>query len=161
MNLCLSALSKTHPAESRWMGISAEFLGLAIREHARTNPDPDLSATADPDDISSLKNWSSSNEGMDERWNLTWRGYIARSSSTAGGAGPDAGDVKKMAVSFIQDLMTTLDPPILLQLEGGKLGDLSFEETSDLLRRVGLPAGNGGESGGGGDEDEDEDGGGG
>ncbi|PYI10500.1 hypothetical protein BO78DRAFT_202428 [Aspergillus sclerotiicarbonarius CBS 121057] len=39
---------------------------------------------------------------------------------------------------FLTDLMKTLDPPILIQLERGKLGGLSREETQKLKDKVGL-----------------------
>lgn len=39
---------------------------------------------------------------------------------------------------FLRNLMTTLEPPVLIQLERGKLGDLSREDTQDLKNLVGL-----------------------
>ncbi|CAK40925.1 hypothetical protein CBS63078_6235 [Aspergillus niger] len=39
---------------------------------------------------------------------------------------------------FLTDLMKTLDPPILIQLERGRLGGLSREETQQLKDRIGF-----------------------
>jgi hypothetical protein len=37
---------------------------------------------------------------------------------------------------FLLDLMTVLEPPILIELERGKLGNLSRDETRALLERA-------------------------
>ena len=45
---------------------------------------------------------------------------------------------KETVMLFLLDLMTTLDQPVLMQLERGKLGNLSRMETELLLQRVGI-----------------------
>ena len=45
---------------------------------------------------------------------------------------------RETVMLFLLDLMTTLDQPVLMQLERGKLGNLSRMETELLLQRVGI-----------------------
>ncbi|RAH71029.1 uncharacterized protein BO66DRAFT_63263 [Aspergillus aculeatinus CBS 121060] len=49
-----------------------------------------------------------------------------------------AAQLARAVVEYLTNLMQSLDPPILLQLERGKLGGLTREETRRLKERVGL-----------------------
>lgn len=46
--------------------------------------------------------------------------------------------LKSAVVDFLSDLVKTLDPPVLVQLERGQLGKLSRAETEQLKIRVGI-----------------------
>jgi hypothetical protein len=41
-------------------------------------------------------------------------------------------------IDLLFDIMKSLEPPVLIQLERGKLGDLSRAETQALKDRIGL-----------------------
>ncbi|RAL06303.1 uncharacterized protein BO80DRAFT_7789 [Aspergillus ibericus CBS 121593] len=51
---------------------------------------------------------------------------------------PRDNGISRAVHCFLTDLMKMLDPPILIQLERGKLGGLSREETQKLRDKVGL-----------------------
>ncbi|PWY66168.1 hypothetical protein BO83DRAFT_391705 [Aspergillus eucalypticola CBS 122712] len=64
---------------------------------------------------------------------------LASAESEGSGRKSPRGDTITRSVHrFLTDLMKTLDPPILIQLERGKLGGLSREETQQLKDRIGL-----------------------
>ncbi|GAT28352.1 hypothetical protein RIB2604_02504310 [Aspergillus luchuensis] len=64
---------------------------------------------------------------------------LASAESEGPGRKSPRGDtITRSVLCFLTDLMKTLDPPILIQLERGKLGGLSREETQQLKDRIGL-----------------------
>ncbi|PYI21154.1 hypothetical protein BO99DRAFT_472334 [Aspergillus violaceofuscus CBS 115571] len=52
--------------------------------------------------------------------------------------GLPAAQLARAVIDYLANLMQSLDPPILLQLERGKLGGLTREETRQLKERIGL-----------------------
>lgn len=126
MNLCLSAVPKV--SESRWLELGVQFLHQASI-HENMTPD-------DADAIKHLREWNCINPDRNKRWFQTRQAY--------GNVGAEferkfpLPRFKKIVMRFLLDLMTVLDPPILIELERGKLGNLSRDETRQLLERAGL-----------------------
>lgn len=134
MNLCTIAAHKV--SEARWFDIGARLLVQAALEEQREN---EISS----EDLSKLCSWTPGEPARDSRWTNVRQGYLEDWPSRITGAQPPGDKVNfhefmTEMVEFLTDLMNTLDPPILIQLERGKLGDLTHDETQQLKAQVGL-----------------------
>ncbi|KAJ5110739.1 hypothetical protein N7532_001274 [Penicillium argentinense] len=138
MDLCLAAVSKI--SETRWLETGALFvLQVTIEEQSEE--------IASSQDLIDLRSWSGNDSTWNERWTQTWRAYLNElpQSTEHNDNAKEAlqrqfsfRQFKAVVLKFLLDLMTTLEPPILIQLERGKLGTLSHAETQNFLDRVGL-----------------------
>lgn len=134
MDLCLAASSKV--SESRWIDVGAQFV-LQATLHEQSE------GTTISNDLDQLRSWTSDNAARNAQWEHTWLSELSRYAVLPKDAQVSPEQkypftlFKAMVMEFLLDLMTTLDPPILIQLECGKLGNLSRTETQKLLERAG------------------------
>ncbi|CAI7621282.1 unnamed protein product [Penicillium pancosmium] len=130
MNLCLAAIPKV--SESRWLDVGAQFLHqAAIHDKIKTSDDSDA--------IKRLQEWNCINPGRNKRWFQMCQayGHGDNASQPESSRRFPLAQFKNTVMRFMLDLMTVLDPPILIELERGKLGNLSRNETRQLLERAG------------------------
>lgn len=137
MDLCSTARSKI--SESRWFDTGARFLVQAtLEEHREGNAPSEM--------LHTLSAWTP----RDPAWNSKWATIRQKYASEL----PDPGemsaahdslrrkfpfsDLEVSVLTFLFDLMTTLDPPLLIQLERGQVGQLSCIETQHLKERIGI-----------------------
>lgn len=136
MDLCSTAKSKV--SETRWVETGAWFLAQAALEESHEGHPPS-------EDLTRLRGWTPS-EPLHKYQGANVFQHRARelfpfglaSETRASDRENGIRQLKAIVMRFLMDLMVTLDPPILLQLERGKLGDLSRDETQRLKERVGL-----------------------
>lgn len=135
MNLCSKAISKV--SKKRWFDAGARFVVQARLDDQREECQPS-------EDFLQLNSWSPGDAALDARWIKIRQRYtddldmvLVNNAHTATAKYPPL-EFKAIILTFLRDLMTTTDAPILIQLERGKLGDLSREETQNLKDRVGL-----------------------
>ncbi|KAJ5692074.1 hypothetical protein N7462_001497 [Penicillium macrosclerotiorum] len=137
MNLCSTAASKV--SETRWFDAGARFVVQATLEEQREG-------RPTSEQLSKLRAWVPENSALYSKWAIAHEKYTRElpnpdelltecESLTQRMPFPQ---FKAIIIEFLVDLMITLDPPILLQLERGKLGQLSRAETQRLKERAGL-----------------------
>ncbi|KAJ5767914.1 hypothetical protein N7533_000497 [Penicillium manginii] len=125
MNLCLAAVPKV--SESRWLDVGAQFLHqAAVHDHH----------AQDPGAIKRLQEWVCINPRRNKRWFETWQAYGCNEGVAESSRRFPLTRFKDTVMRFLLDLMTVLEPPILIELERGKLGNLSRDETRALLERA-------------------------
>ncbi|EPS26556.1 hypothetical protein PDE_01493 [Penicillium oxalicum 114-2] len=158
VEMCSVAVSKV--SHTRWFDLGGRFMLQARMEehregHVRTAAIPWFYA------------WMPNSPDLREKWTVVRDRYAAElpqspssslsSSSMASfqekanpmGNGTEEAwrqaqdkfpfvEFKRMVIMFLVELMMTLDQPILLQLECGKLGHLTVAETSQLMERIGI-----------------------
>ncbi|KAJ5152849.1 uncharacterized protein N7482_009327 [Penicillium canariense] len=136
LDLCLAAVSKV--SETRWFDTGARFMMQAVMEEQREG-------NTHPEALSRFYAWSPPGPDRDSKWSNVRERYAGELLNLADvRPACDAlyqrypfAEFKAMVVTFLFELMTTLDPPILVQLERGKLGNLSQAETQRLKERDG------------------------
>ncbi|KAJ5594550.1 uncharacterized protein N7459_000758 [Penicillium hispanicum] len=136
MDLCSTAAHKV--SETRWFDTGAQFLVQAVLEEQRE-------ANMPSEELPRFCSWAPGEPAKNSRWMDVRQRYIDEL--------PDPGqpitarqvaqkfpfpEFRATVTDFLIDLMITLDPPILIQLEQGQLGDLTRDETRQLKARVGL-----------------------
>ena len=140
MNLCSFAVAKV--SKTRWFEIGAICTRLAVADYQIQTNDDDGHP---PEGLLKLCSWAPDDPGLSSRWtDVQWK--FVDKPPTAGGiptvSSPvpqlTGSDLLMMMGEFLYDLMMTLDEPILIQLERGRLRDLTREETNSLLERVGM-----------------------
>ena len=136
MDLCSTAVEKV--SKTRWFDTGARFMVQAVLEEQRGGSQP-------PEDLSELCAWMPGDPIRDSKWVSIRKNYASKlpmPGDTTTAQPPiqliSFSEFRIAVMTFLLDLMTTLDPPILVQLERGKLGNLSREETQSLKERVGL-----------------------
>ncbi|OJJ34305.1 hypothetical protein ASPWEDRAFT_42274 [Aspergillus wentii DTO 134E9] len=141
ISLCFIAEAKI--SEPRWMDLAAQFAMHAMIEEYQASGD-----------ISTLKPlneyiaWTATNFDQAQKWSKECAKYIKYLRPLPGtllqdhlqvvSANMSGSRFAETVVDFLTDLMRTLEPPVLIQLERGKLGGLSRAETQQLKERVGL-----------------------
>lgn len=137
MDLCATAISKV--SETRWFDIGAQFLMQAsLEELHEQNSFSDMQNT--------LSTWNPPDPTQIPRWIGVRQRYVRElpefgDISTVRGLLAEKFPFEEFRTStfiFLFDLMTTLDPPLLVQLERGQLGQLSRAETQLLKERIGM-----------------------
>lgn len=135
MDLCSTAAHKV--SETRWFDTGAQFLVQAVLEEQRA-------AKVPSEELPRFCSWAPGEPAKNSRWTDVRQRYIDELPD------PDQAITARVALKFpspefrdtvtefLIDLMTTLDPPILIQLEQGQLGNLTRDETRRLKARVGL-----------------------
>jgi hypothetical protein len=116
MNLCLAASHKV--PESRWFDMGSRLISQAKLDEGHTPA------------LLTFKTWASGEPAIDFQWKRQYTKYAGTRLALA--------ELDGMVLEFLSDLMATLDAPILIQLERGKLGTLSRAETQELKTRVGM-----------------------
>lgn len=136
MGLCSTASAKV--SETRWFDTGARFMVQAVLEGRREGIQPSH-------DLPMLCSWTPSEPAQISKWGIARQRYAGELSdaSTINKAQSVALkypllEFKAIVGTFLRDLMTTLDAPILIQVERGQLEGLSPEETQRLKARVGL-----------------------
>lgn len=137
MNLCFTAIGKV--SKTRWFDIGAMCICLATAEYLREDGE------SPPEALVDLYSWQPRNPDpeVSSRWAKVRWNYANKPlspSATPEIPSPalpvDKSSFLVVMAEFLYDLMKTLDAPILLQLERGKLDGLTREETKNLLERV-------------------------
>lgn len=133
MDLCSSAITKV--SETRWFDVGARIFTLAVLEEKAKGVPPSH-------DLTRLSSWTSNNLAHQTKWEKARSEYLDKPplNRTIGTQFLDSGllELKETMICFLMDLMDTLDQPILVQLERGKLGNLSAIDTQRLKERAGL-----------------------
>lgn len=136
LGLCSFAASKV--SETRWFDLGARFMiQAALEEHI-------LGVTRRAA-LRTFYSWHPSGDRRIARWSDVREHYaedIPDSPDDEAGWGAlyqgySWLPFKAMVMDFLSELMTTLDSPIFLQLELGKLGSLTPAETQQLKQRIG------------------------
>lgn len=136
--LGLGSLAVSKVSETRWFDLGARFMiQAALEEHfLEITPRGALRTfySWHPNGNQRISRWSDVREHYaadipdspdDEAgWESLYHGY-------------SWAPFKATVIDFLFELMTTLDPPILIQLEQGKLGTLTPAETQQLKQRIG------------------------
>lgn len=137
MDLCSAAVDKV--SITRWFNTGAQFmLQAALEEHHQ--------ADTPSHTLHKLSRWTPPNSAWNPKWASIRQQYA--------GELPDLGDMstvrdslirkfpfmgfKSSVLMFLSDLMSTLDPPLLIQLEQGQVGQLSRAATQGLKERIGI-----------------------
>ncbi|KAJ5256552.1 hypothetical protein N7478_012656 [Penicillium angulare] len=135
VQLCSAASSKI--SESRFFDALARFIIQAIIEDQSEGRQPSKYLTE-------LCSWAPEDPAQRSKWTAIRQRYVdeldlgsPRATQKAVQQYPLL-EFITILTTFLRDLMTTLDPPVLIQLERGKLGDLTREDTQDLKNLVGL-----------------------
>ncbi|KAJ5937476.1 hypothetical protein N7454_004776 [Penicillium verhagenii] len=136
MDLCLTATEKV--SETRWFDTGARFIVQALLENQHEG-------NQFPEDLSKLCSWAPSQLAQSSKWLSIRQRYDGEISDIRDPYRAKLVaqkypfmEFKAIVMNFLRDLMTTLDAPMLLQLERGQLIGLSPEETQLLKARVGL-----------------------
>ncbi|KAJ6153781.1 hypothetical protein N7470_006740 [Penicillium chermesinum] len=135
LELCATVVERV--SKKRWFDVGALWIYLATKEYQYGD---DVSPS---EDLLKLCSWVPNDPGLSLRWaQVRWK-YVSEPSNpgdipTVSPSLPQPLDRHAVMIigEFLYDLMATLDAPILIQLERGKLGDLTRAETQDLLNRV-------------------------
>jgi len=136
MGLCSTASAKV--SETRWFDTGARFIVQAILEGQREGIQPS-------EDLPKLCSWSPGEPAQISKWGIARQRYAGEiSDASAFNRAQSVAlkypllEFKAIVGTFLRDLMATLDAPILIQVERGRLDGLSPEETQRLKARVGL-----------------------
>ncbi|KAJ5639852.1 uncharacterized protein N7484_007714 [Penicillium longicatenatum] len=136
MDLCSTASAKV--SETRWFDTGARFLVQAVLEDQREG-------SPSSEDLPKLCSWTPSEPAQISMWVIARQRYAGvLSDASASNKAQSIAlqypllEFKAVVGTFLRDLMTTLDAPILIQVERGQLDGLSAEETQRLKARVGL-----------------------
>ncbi|KAJ5798217.1 uncharacterized protein N7503_007513 [Penicillium pulvis] len=136
MGLCSTASAKV--SETRWFDTGVRFMVQAVLEGRREEIQPS-------EDLHKLCSWTPSEPAQISKWEIVRQRYAGELSDASQTNKAQSVALKSplpefiaIVGTFLRDLMTTLDAPILIQVERGQLEGLSPEETQRLKARVGL-----------------------
>lgn len=129
-------------SETRWFDIAARLTALAVVEEFR------LFASVSTEDLCNRLSWLPDDRDKAREW-VRVRGKYLDYLLLPEGKPPAVhlADISRelslfqlegTVIDFLCDTMKSLEPPVLIQLERGKLGDLSRAETQALKNRIGL-----------------------
>ncbi|KAJ5469443.1 hypothetical protein N7539_009061 [Penicillium diatomitis] len=143
LELCDRASAKVSP--TRWFDLGARFVVQSELEDYPTCHDGMSSRAAE------LFQWLPRNPDLKPKWVAMQGQYVLRANIYELEDGDERNAMweqlkdenpfdkfRSMVIAFVDDLMDTLDPPVLLQLECGKLGSLTEAETRELKERIGM-----------------------
>ncbi|XP_077660482.1 uncharacterized protein AFUA_3G05380 [Aspergillus fumigatus Af293] len=140
ISLCIVA--NDHLPNTNWADIAAQLMLKAASEkhssHGSTTPDIfyELIAQA-PESVKKWPEWQRVADKYETYLQPPFRVLPSRDLETALQR-PPTHRLGTIIIEFLFDLMRRLSPPILLQLERGKLCGLSRAETQGLKTKVGL-----------------------
>ena len=140
MELC--AMAKEKVSVTRWVDITAQFLMQAAAEeyHRHGNESPETfnkCLSWEPNDHSQAFVWKQASAKYVDSLQSQRRALLNAHSETTSSEG-SLRRLEGIVVDFLLDLMRTLDPPVLVQLEIGQLGRLSRAETEQLKGQIGF-----------------------
>lgn len=137
MDLCSAAVEKV--STTRWFNAGAQFMLQAALEEYYNGDTPSHT-------LHKLSTWIPPNPAWNSKWTSIRQQYA--------GALPDPGemstvrdsltrkypfaDFKHSILVFLGELMSTLDPPLLIQLEQGQVGQLTRAATRSIKERIGI-----------------------
>lgn len=140
MKLCIAAKDKV--SITRWVDIVAQFMIQAAAEDYRVN------GRQLPELTDNYLSWKPEDHDQTLIWEQATAKYTSLTQAQKGtslGADSEAtlnqrslSRLEGEVISFLNDLMDTLEAPVLVQLERGQLGQLSRAETEHLKSRVGF-----------------------
>lgn len=139
MDLCTMAKEKV--SITRWVDITVQFLMEAAAEEYHRYGNGSLEA------FNKCLCWEPKDNSQALAWKQASAKYVdcLKSQRTLLDAHLETTSSEKSlhrlegtVVDFLLDLMKTLDPPVLVQLERGQLGGLSRAETEHLKNQVGF-----------------------
>ncbi|OOQ86865.1 hypothetical protein PEBR_19449 [Penicillium brasilianum] len=136
--LGLGSLAVSKVSETRWFDLGARFMIQAALEEHFLEITPRGA-------LRTFYSWHPNGDQRISRWSDVREHYAADiPDSPDDEAGWESlyhgyswAPFKATVIDFLFELMTTLDPPILVQLERGKLGSLTPAETQQLKQRIG------------------------
>lgn len=140
MDLCTMAKEKV--SVTRWVDITAQFLMQAAAEEYHRYGNGSLETfnkclSWEPKDNSQALAWKQASAKYVDCLKSQRRTLLDAHLETTS----DEKSLRRLessVIDFLLDLMRTLDPPVLVQLERGQLGGLSRAETEQLKNHVGL-----------------------
>lgn len=140
MDLCTKVISRV--SETRWFDTGAQFLIQAAVEEPREG---DTSSDV-LHQFSKFSAWTPSDRSRMSKWMRIRQRYINELPGPEEFPSLRASlmekfpfmEFKASVLKFLFDLMVTLDPPLLIQLERGQVGQLSRAETQRLKERIGM-----------------------
>lgn len=140
MDLCTMAKEKV--SVTRWIDITAQFLmQAAAEEYHRYGNEPletfNKCLSWKPKDNSQVHAWKQASAKYVDCLKPQ-RGTLLDAHLKTTSSEKSLRQLEGTVVDFLLDLMRTLDPPVLFQLERGQLGRLSRAETEQLKNQVGL-----------------------
>lgn len=140
MDLCTMAKEKVSVA--RWVDITAQFLMQAAAEEYHRYGNGSLETfnkclSWEPKDNSQALAWKQASAKYVDCLKTQRRTLLDVHLETTSSE-KSLRRLESTVVDFLLDLMRTLDPPVLVQLERGQLGGLSRAETEQLKNQVGL-----------------------
>lgn len=139
MELCTLAVHKV--SETRWFEIGAQFVAQAVIEEKYEGGTPTPSES-----LSKLCTWAPNDPERNPKWTkilqrwtneLPAHGDVSLTRSDIDHKFPFK-EFRSDVLVFLFDLISTLDPPLLIELERGQVGTLTRDETQRLKRRIGL-----------------------
>ncbi|KAJ5613463.1 hypothetical protein N7528_007117 [Penicillium herquei] len=134
-DLCLTAIARV--CELRWFDTTARLLIQALLDDKRRGDQFSQ-------DTLNLYEWTPGDPEHDAVWSKVRYSYISDLDIRVEFPEQLLADnypieeFKAVLMTFLRDLMMVMDEPVLLQLERGKLWNLTPEETQDLKSRCGL-----------------------
>lgn len=139
MELCALAVHKV--SETRWFETGAQFVAHAVIEERYEGSTPTPS-----EDVSKLCAWAPSDPARNSKW-IKIRQRCINELPNHCDLSPTRSDLnhkfpfeqfRSCVLVFLFDLMSTLDSPLLIELERGQIGRLTRDETQRLRERIGL-----------------------
>ncbi|KAJ6032399.1 hypothetical protein N7540_003131 [Penicillium herquei] len=135
-DLCLTAIDRV--CELRWFDTTARLIIQALLDDKRRGHQQFSQDTLN------LYSWTPGDPERDAVWSKVRYSYISDLDIRVEfpeqllAENYPIQEFKAVLMTFLRDLMMVMDEPVLLQLERGKLWDLTPEETQDLKSRCGL-----------------------
>ncbi|KAJ6111602.1 hypothetical protein N7523_007663 [Penicillium sp. IBT 18751x] len=139
MELCALAVHKV--SETRWFETGAQFIAQAVIEERYRGGTPTPSES-----LSKLCTWAPNDPERNPKWikilqrwtnELPKHGEVSLTRSDIDHKVPFE-LFRSGVLVFLLDLSTTLDAPLLIELERGLVGNLTRDETQRLRERIGL-----------------------
>ncbi|KAJ5726481.1 uncharacterized protein N7483_007838 [Penicillium malachiteum] len=135
-DLCLTAIARI--CELRWFDTTARLIIQALLDDKRRGHQQFSQETLN------LYSWTPGDPERDAVWSKVRYSYLSdldirvEFPEQLFADNYSIEEFKDVSMTFLRDLMMVMDEPVLLQLERGKLWDLTPEETQDLKTRCGL-----------------------
>ncbi|KAJ5667932.1 uncharacterized protein N7477_006502 [Penicillium maclennaniae] len=139
MELCALAVHKV--SETRWFETGAQFIAQAVIEEKYGGGTPTPSES-----LSKLCTWAPNDPERNPKWikilqrwtnELPKHGEVPLTRSYIDQKFPFE-VFRSSVLVFLLDLSSTLDAPLLIELERGQVGNLTRDETQRLRERIGL-----------------------
>lgn len=140
IDLCVTTTMKE--SDSHWLDIAAQLTAQAIAEEFW------IFASVSSEELHGRLIWVPSDPSMTVEWDRLCEKYMNRLQlppDTPWEVRPEETPtalplyhLEEVVIDFLLNLMKSLDAPVLVQLERGKLGGLTRAETQSLKDRIGI-----------------------